>query len=308
MSEHLENNVPLYVCDEHNEAFYFWHKARHDGYLKKPLDLFHVDAHDDMGMSSPFSTSLYHDKESRVNYGDYYSAFSEKELHNGNFILPAVLSGMLRNIYFFYPQWRRMKPLRKRMNISSVFGEGKILKYNVKKEKNASPGTVIKALPDLTSFTYSACEIDRVPRRRKVILDIDLDYFACRDTIHNEFSYEMEITREQFLNREKILHDKTLPFSGFEFVFREDSKKFHVEVRPQRVKDESYMPSEKEIVSEIEWLLSTLKVKDTKPAVITMCRSCISGYCPGDVYEFIERSLRERLNKVFPIVNVNAHL
>lgn len=38
------------------------------------------------------------------------------------------------------------------------------------------------------------CDVDRMPKNRKVILDIDLDYFACRDSILNQMSYELEIT------------------------------------------------------------------------------------------------------------------
>jgi hypothetical protein len=60
------------------------------------------------------------------------------------------------------------------MNICSAFGEDKILKYNLMIGRDTDP-RALKAYPDLTRFNYSMLPVDKVPRNRKVILDIDLD-------------------------------------------------------------------------------------------------------------------------------------
>lgn len=291
--------VPLYEFDEHNEAFYFWHKARYEGYIRQPLDLFHIDAHSDVGEPRVFRKPVYFPNNSKDNYLEYYKDFVKSELNIGNFILPAVLSGVIKNIYFIYPRWRRLKPVRKKMNIGSAFGEGKILKYGIKREKDSDPKTVFKALPDLKYFNYYAYGMERIPKNRKVILDIDLDYFACRDSILNNISYELEITEEQSLNKEMVLNDNTLQFSGLDFSFEEKNNKYFVKIGHKKVKDISYLPSKEEIESEINALVSTLQAKKTMPVVITICRSCVSGHCPVDYHEFIEHRLKQRLITLF---------
>jgi len=190
-------SIPLFIFDEHNEAFYYWHKARHDGYLNEPLDLFHIDAHSDMDRKSKLRRSIYHSNHQGDKYLEHYEDISKNELGISNFILPAVLNGIIRNIYFIFPKWRGFKSGRKRINISSAFGEGKVLKFDLKIEKDTDP-KVYKAFPDLTFVNYSMLEIDRIPKNRKAILDFDLDYFACNDSILNHMTYELEITRDQF--------------------------------------------------------------------------------------------------------------
>jgi hypothetical protein len=291
----LKRGVPTYVFDEHNEAFYFWHKAKYEGFLNEPLDLFHIDAHDDMRRGDVFKRSLYFPNDLQQDgYANYYQDFAKNELHISNFILPAVLNGLIKNVYFIYPKWRNFKPRRKKINISSAFGEGKILKIGINIGKNTDP-RVLKAYPDLRYFNYSMRAIERIPKNRKVILDIDLDYFACVDSISNRMSYELEITEEQFLKKEIFLRDRTLPFSGLEFSFSEKNGKYHIKVAHKKVKDISYLPPEEEVESEIDTLVNTLQTKKIRPVVITICRSFISGFCPEDYYEFIETKLKGKL-------------
>jgi len=96
-----KRSVPVYVFDEHNEAFYFWCKAERNGFTDGPLDLLHVDAHDDMGRCNAFAKSLYFpDGTDNRDYLRYYRGFVKTELDIGNFILPAVLKKLIRNVYF----------------------------------------------------------------------------------------------------------------------------------------------------------------------------------------------------------------
>jgi hypothetical protein len=286
--------VPLYVVDEHNEAFYCWHKAHAEGCLNEPLDLFHVDAHDDMGRPGTFRSSLYAPSDSPDGNAEYYRDFANTELHNGNFIIPAVLGGLVRNVYFIYPKWRKFKPGRKRFNVSSVFGEGKIMKYGMKAEENME-GRMHKALPDFTSYSYCMRDIDGIPRNRRVILDIDLDYFACRDSIQNQFRYELAITAEQYRNRDALLSDKTLAFAGLSFEFLERDGGYAVQVAPALGKDVAHLPAKDEVTAEIGALVDALRARKIRPVVVTIARSCISGYCPADYVSMIERELTRKL-------------
>jgi hypothetical protein len=112
-------------------------------------------------------------------------------------------------------------------------------------------------------------------------------------------SYELEITRDQFRNKEIFLREKTPPFIGLEFSFIEKEEKYYVKVAHKKVKDKSHLPPKEEIASEIDRLVNTLQTKKIRPVVIRICRSMISGYCLRDYYEFIETALKEKMRKLF---------
>ncbi len=295
MTKSTGKNTPIYIFDEHNEAFYYWHKAKNTGLINRPLDLFHIDAHHDMDRAEAFKKTLYFSNStSQEDYLNYFKNFAKNELKISNFIIPAVLNGLVKNVYFVYPDWRNFKPRRKKMSVCSAFGEGKILKHGIKIKKNTDP-IVLKVYPDLTFFNYSAQEIDGIPKNRKVILDIDMDYFACIDSVSNHIHYELEITESQFRKKEKFLNNKSLLFAGLDFCFIERDEKYYVQVAYKKVKEASYIPTKEEIESEMDTMLNTLKIKKARPAVITICRSCISGYCPNQYHEFIEKKLKQKL-------------
>jgi hypothetical protein len=277
-----------------NEAFYFWHKARFEGYINEPLDLFHIDAHSDMGAADTFKKSLYFPDNPPHGYLEYYRDFALNELGIADFIRPTILNGIVKNVYFIYPDWRNFKAKRKRLNISSVFGEGKSLKYGLG-INGKTDRRVFKAYPDLKWFNYSMQEIDKIPKKRKVILDIDFDYFACVDSASNSLNYELGITREQFDRRDSLLADKRLPYSGFDFTFIERDNKYYAKIAHKKVKDVSHLPPKEEVESEINNLVDVLRTKKIKPRIITMCRSCHSGYCPAEYHAFLERALNREL-------------
>jgi len=294
--------IPIFVFNEHHEAFYGWQAAKSQGLIPHRLDLFHIDAHEDMDGPRRFKTPLYfHDRQGGKNiYLDYYKTFTKNELHISNFIVPAALGGIVKNVYFIFPVWKKLKPSRKRMTVCSVFGEGKILKYDVK-VKDGPPDRISKVFPDMTSLTFFRRNLGAIPRKRKVILDIDLDYFACRDSIMNHMVYELEISRGQYEDRDRILNDPTLPFSRLQFGFFEQGDRHGVRISFRKTPEASHLPEKQEIQTEIRSLLETLTAREIRPAVITISRSCHSGYCPKEYSEFIEGELVKGLCEAFRV-------
>lgn len=288
--------TPVYVFDEHNEAYYYWHKAKYEGYINEPLDLFHIDAHSDMMNSDGIHNSIYFPNDSQVDYLEYYDNIAKNEFNVGNFIIPAILNGLVKNVYYIFPKWKNHQVKRMKNNISSMFGEGKLFKHCLKINKNTDP-RLFQALPDFKHYNYSLLPIDRVPKAKKVILDIDLDYFACSDSSPSQMSFELEITKEQFRKKDGFLQDENLKSAGLDVKFLEKDERFYARIANKRGEDgsKSYLPSRPEIVSEIDRLITTLKVRKIRPAVVTISRSCTSGFCPKNYAEFIETELLQRL-------------
>ena len=133
-------------------------------------------------------------------------------------------------------------------------------------------------------------------------LDFDLDYFACNDSILNHMTYELEITRDQFTKRDLFfLDNQDLRFSGLDFVFEERADRCFVRISHEKSEEESHLPTKREIEMEIDKTVNTLVLKKTRPLLITICRSCISGYCPGDYCEYIENGLKEKIALAYPV-------
>lgn len=298
------DKIPLYLFDEHNDAFYYWQKARFAGCIDSSIDLFHIDAHNDMSKPHRFRQSLYPGRD--VDILPYYKNFARQELTIANFIFPAVLCGIIKNVYFFYPAWRSFKPARVKIRVGSVFGEGNQIRYPTWLAGGRRKITVDKALPDLKMFTYKASPIERMPTNRKVILDIDLDYFSCCDTVQNNWKFRLAVTNEQYRQAHSFLMDETIPFSGLEFNFIMEKNKPAVIISFKKIEDKSYLPERREIDKSIDILIGALSKHAIKPAVITICRSRISGFTPSEYIGYIENLLVRRLSEIYSLQINNA--
>lgn len=294
--ENRKKVIPVYVFDEHNEAYYYWHKAKYEGYINEPLDLYHIDAHSDMMKSDSVHTSIYFPNDSQLDYLEYYKNLAKNEFNIGNFIIPAVLNGLVKNIYHIFPKWKNYQAKRMKNNISSMFGEGKLFKHGLKIAKDTDP-RLFQALPDFKHYNYSLLPLDRVPKAKKVILDIDLDYFACSGADASQMIFELEIAKEQFQKKERFLQDEKLKFAEIDVRFVERDGRFYARIADKSGKDEakSYLPSKPEMVAEIDRLITILRARKIRAAVVTISRSSVSGFCPKDYAEFIETELLQRL-------------
>ncbi len=252
-----------------------------------------------MGRQRIFRNSIY--SPAGLEALSYFEKFSKEELNIQNFIYPAILNGLVRNVYFFFPEWRKFKSARTTIQVGSVFGEGKIIKYPTWLNRNAHQAAVDKALPDLKKFSFLSRPIDQMPRKRQVILDIDLDYFACRDSVQNNWEYRLEITSEQYRRKEAFLKDKTIRFSGLEFTFKKNKRQPVVIIAFRKIPEKAYKPDFDEIRKNLDILIRTLSERAIRPAVITLCRSRISGYCPAEYVRFIEDDLEKKLAKIYSL-------
>ncbi len=88
-------NIPMYIFDNHNHALYFWWKGIREGDFPFGLPLIHVDQHRDMREPETWLSKIEIVTEENIwKYTNY-------ETNVGNFIQPAIKSGLISEVIFF---------------------------------------------------------------------------------------------------------------------------------------------------------------------------------------------------------------
>lgn len=85
-------NSPVFVFDNHNHAFFFWHWWTSLQKLPHPFTLIHVDQHKDMRLPATFLSPT---EAQDINQLDQYTT---NILNVGNFITPALKTGLIKDI------------------------------------------------------------------------------------------------------------------------------------------------------------------------------------------------------------------
>ncbi|MCC6643328.1 UPF0489 family protein [Candidatus Peregrinibacteria bacterium] len=86
------SDAPIFVFDNHNHAFYFWHQAAQQLQLKTSLQLIHVDQHKDSRLPANFISSQ------EASNPEILFEYTNLTLNVGNFIPPAIKTGLLSEV------------------------------------------------------------------------------------------------------------------------------------------------------------------------------------------------------------------
>ncbi len=81
--------IPVYIFDNHNHAYYFWNIESVKKSFQKKIKLIHIDQHKDS--RKPTKYPLSNDLDTIFNY-------TNTELNVGNFIDPALHSGLIESV------------------------------------------------------------------------------------------------------------------------------------------------------------------------------------------------------------------
>ncbi len=130
--------IPVYVVDNHNHAFYFWHYAAAKGEIGYGLPLIHVDQHKDARLPARWLSA----EESRNS--DAVFNYTNTVLNVGNFVPAALRTGVISGV------------------------------INVTSQKEMDEFRLPLAPPDVDPSTAPA-DSAIFP---KYILDLDMDFFA----------------------------------------------------------------------------------------------------------------------------------
>ena len=84
--------VPVYIFDNHNHAFYFWHLEKQRDQLKNNATLIHIDQHKDSRIPAEFLSS-----EDAQDLNKLFQ-YTNEILNVGNFIPPAFKTGLIKEM------------------------------------------------------------------------------------------------------------------------------------------------------------------------------------------------------------------
>jgi hypothetical protein len=278
--------------EEHNEAFIAWHHSiRKESGVQ--FSLIHVDEHSDL-----CPPRFYSPLPNKASSMDAVARFVFDQMTNYEFIVPLALEGMIREIIWIHREedpevvaylagtnssansWYFFQPLkRKDMLLARI----RQMRSNF-------------ALVDFAQRKTSAVIRPRWP----VLLDIDLDYFSCRnqaDDVRRIELSESEVKsycsdRYHYLRVELGARAKVLKDNGrYYLVLRE-----YPDATPAPL-----IASDTQISERIAALQCFLRSNAIQPRIITICRSAFSAYSHFEQVDHIQELLFEALRSIYTL-------
>ncbi|NCR21108.1 MAG: hypothetical protein GPJ27_03870 [Microcystis aeruginosa L111-01] len=287
--------IPLLIMEEHHEAFFIWNYAVLNGWIPPNKNLLlHVDEHSDFGTPNLSNSlnSLKGDLENIYN-------FTYTELGIADFIIPSIYQGIFNELYWLR-QTHNAEQTEVMNHVFSLNAEGKILFVTEDVNKAGLFNLDRKPLKNKLITTTDSL----VNQEKTVVVDIDLDYFSC-DNQAGEV-WEIEVSKETY---ESFLNNPYDPIriklGGTAKMKEKNGKSYFYMQRPimESVleKDRALKVSQAEILERIEKFSTFLIENKIQPKLIDICRSRLSGYTPGDQWQFIESNLIKKLQDIYPV-------
>lgn len=286
--------IPVYIISEHSEAYYVWHRAKADGFMSQlPARLIHVDHHSDFDAGSYF-----HDFNEEINSPEQALKFMQHGIGIADFIAPAVWDGLFDEMVDFGGifahdyGWKQMELIR-----SSKGSSINLREYIPFVDAGAEADENRK---HMGYRRLSLMKLEKPDNLEKpVVLDIDLDYFAWDNSLSTVKYPEIEITENAFREfNENYLHPMRILPKRIFYTYERDGHFF----LQYREPFEGYKPvRDVRLLQRIENFMNWLRENEIHPALIDICRSNISGYCPSDRWMEIETLVLEKLGKLYEL-------
>ena len=281
--------IPVYLIEEHNEAFYYWGFAVQQGYMnKKGNTLFHIDHHDDLE-----SGGYFRDFREPFQSLEERKKFTYEELGIADFIVPALYEGTFSKLYNMKSLVQR--PFQKKERFVRRVGDNALtlgdyipfIHASYRKEGNEK----------YSFFTYYEGALAETEQLENVVLDIDLDYFCWDDSLQTVPPKRIEITKEAYEAYEKN------PYHSFRILPRRLLRtekvdgKYYLRYEEPAIYEKK--PDETRIRKRIANFTEWLGMMEWQPKLITICRSARSGYLPAEYVQLVENLLMTDLEYIY---------
>lgn len=282
--------IPVYIMEEHKEAYYYWHLMRSKGEIAATNNfLLHVDHHSDFSAGHyPFNlaeTEISVEEAKRRSY---------ELLGIADFIVPAIYEGLFDEYQYVYSFKTELQQQELYIRKDENWLEVKLLKPELKiflRGKSLNRRAFNSITGGLATFTKDAA--------KPLVLDVDLDYFCWDNSLITAGVNRIEITKAQY---EEIVGNTYHPLRLMakpKFAFIKEEEHYYLEVL-QQIKSKT-IPDQQTILERMDNFFAWLKDQNIMPAAIDICRSRISGYLPRTVFPWIEEEFLTRLEKLYEI-------
>lgn len=280
-------SIPIYIMEEHHEAYYYWNLFIEKGYIQKEGNyLLHVDHHDDMeggGYVWDFTRREISLEEARE--------LAYERLGIADFIVPAIFQGIFSDVHIVKNLVR--KPLAQEEQFIKQTGgceltRGKMIPFLHAswKGKTDSP---------YQFFTWREGCFEPVTVEKDVVLDIDLDYFCWDDSLKSVPPKRIEITGPAY---QEFVRDPYHPFRILPkrlLQAEEEGGRYYLVYEEHVPQNEP--PTRERMAKRMDNLVGWLAECGIRPKAIDICRSRYSGYLHSSAYPWLEEELIQRLRK-----------
>ncbi len=293
--------TPVFVFEEHHEAFIVWHEAVRRGLLRPGCKniLLHVDTHADMK-----SYCLRSPVPEIAASPERVSEFVYRELIISSFIIPAVYQKLFYEVCWLAPPAAEpteasSDPMLVEKRFFYVRSQDEDRKTLIVRP-DPSQGFSDRTWEDRSPFChYRQTTADPFTAESPVVLDIDLDYFCCSPTA--DAFERFEITEEEY-GRCLTERYRKLNLHFRHYVEAVDGRYYLCFNPPSPGAAEARAPkSDDEIFASIRGFSVFLEHNQVRPVLIDICRSRYSGYTPEPAWRLIEKELLGELGRLYEI-------
>lgn len=286
--------IPVYIMSEHSEAYYIWHKAKAEGYLPQlPARLIHVDHHSD------FEAGSYrHDFNQKTETPEQALDFMQNGLGIADFIVPAVWEGLFDEMIDFHGIFAADYGWTQHELILSSKGNSINLREYMPLVDAGHENDENRRHMGYRRLSLMKLEKPEDPGK-PVVLDIDIDYFVWDNSLTTVKDPEIEITEEAYREfNDNYLHPLRIqPKRVFRTYEREG--RYYLQYKDPF---DAYKPVRDERLQQrIEKFVNWLRDNEIRPAFIDICRSNLSGYCPAERWQDVEKQLLEKLAEIYEL-------